>query len=95
MRLFCPTNSPKPKDIQFTITQDKDMQEFLETGTTECKNDLNYSSIIRYSINGSVVLALITCGAEQFSIIHSFRICLQTDVSELFILSKYLFNLIH
>ena len=29
--LFCPTNSPKPKDIQFTITKEKEKQQILTT----------------------------------------------------------------
>ncbi len=28
-RLICPTNTAKPKDIQFTITQDKESQQII------------------------------------------------------------------
>lgn len=27
--LFCPTNTPKPTDLQFIITKDKDKQQVL------------------------------------------------------------------
>lgn len=27
--LFCPTNTPKPADLQFIITKDKDKQQVL------------------------------------------------------------------
>lgn len=37
MRLFCPPNSPKPKDIHFMVKWDKEKQQILTFEKPELK----------------------------------------------------------
>lgn len=57
--LFCPTNSPNPKDIQFTITYDKEKHQILIFEKLETANV--YIIKIYFNAIMKVVADLIFC----------------------------------
>lgn len=60
MRLFCPPNSTKPKDIHFMVKRDKEKQQILsfEKPELKIKTSLKISKWLRQNHNDKTLIKL-------------------------------------